>query len=245
MKKLARITTILIIATILLSSCSTVFLANPGIDPIVFSKPAYKDSVSISNFVGGKFNRSEYLNQYENVKDNYFGQLYVFQTITDKYYNTSYGAFGYSGKVGIKDVDNNFEPNHLHYYGGGVSADVQMTLPFRNLIITPVGIKGSLIYEDGQLYQHRTAEWGSIGLYADKFMFNLSQTAGIDYRFAKSSVGLDISAGSSIMIPHLFTDMTYSVVLNYSTPKFMIYLQKSGAILMSNDDLVIGFNYRL
>ncbi len=245
MKKLIQITTALIVSTAFLTSCSTVFMANPGIDPIVFSKPAYNDSVSASSFVGGKFNRSEYLNQYEKLADNYFGQVYIFQTITNKYYNTSYGAFGYLGKVGMEEVENNFETNYSSYFGGGVSADMQFTIPVRNLIIQPVGIKGSLIYEDGQYYKYRAAEWNGINSSPDKFMFNLSQTAGIDYCFRKSSIGLDISAGYSFMIPHMFMDMTYSVILNYSTPKFMIYLQKSATLLMSNDDLVVGFNYRL
>lgn len=229
----------------LLSSCSAVYIANPGIDPIVFTKPTYRDSVSVSNYVGGKLNRSEYLNQYEDLTENYFGQVYIFQTITNKYFNTSYGAFGYLGKMGIENVENNFVKQFENYYGAGVSADVQLNIPFRNINFKPLGIKGSFIYEDGNYYQYRAREMGGIGLSPDKFMGNISQTAGIDYQFRQSSLGLDISGGYSFMIPHMIMDMTFSVIVNYTTPKFMIYLQKSSSVLMSNDDIVIGLNYRL
>lgn len=225
-----------------LSSCSTLYMANPGIDPIVFTKPAYRDSTSVSNYVGGKLNRSVYMNKYETLTDNYFGQLYCFQTITNKYFNTSFGAFGYLGKVGVEE---NSITNYKSYFGGGVSADAQLSFLYMNFNFKPIGIKGSLLYEDGQYSQVRTNQLSEFGLYPDKFMGNFSQTAGIDYQFRRSSLGLDISCGYSFMIPHMYMDLTYSVVLNYSTPKFMIYLQRSGALMLSNDDIVIGLNFRL
>jgi len=245
MKKSLQITCILFITSVLFSSCSPVFFANPGIDPIVFTKPVYHDSTSVSSFVGGKLNRSQYLNRFESLGNNYFGQVYLFQTITNKYYSTSYGAFGYLGKMGIEDVENNFIQQYKNYFGAGVSAEAQLNIPYQNLNFRPLGIKGSLLYEDGQYYQQRASELGGVFLSPDRFMANISQTSGIDYRFRNSSVGLDISAGYSFMIPHLYTDMTFSAILNYTTPKFMIYLQKSASIIVSNDDLVIGFNYRL
>lgn len=237
------VNSILFIAALqLLSSCSTLYMANPCIDPIVFTKPAYHDSASVSNYVGGKLNRSEYLNDYEPLTDNYFGQLYCFQTITNKYFNTSFGAFGYLGKVGVEE---NSITNYKSYFGGGVSADAQLNIPYFNFNFKPIGIKGSLLYEDGQYSQVRATQLGEIGMYPDKFMCNISQTAGVDYQFRKSSLGLDISAGYSFMVPHMYMDLTYSVILNYSTPKFMIYLQRSSSVFMSNDDFVIGLNYRL
>lgn len=240
------VNSILFIAALqLLSSCSTLYMANPCIDPIVFTKPAYHDSASISNYVGGKLNRSEYLNQYEKLTENYFGQVYLFQTITNKYFNTSYGAFGYLGKMGIENIENNFAKQFENYYGAGVSADAQLNIPYGNINFKPLGIKGSFIYEDGNYYQYRVNEMGEIDLSPDKFMGNISQTAGINYQFRKSSMGLDISGGYSFMIPHMIMDMTFSVIVNYTTPKFMIYLQKSSSVLMSNDDFVIGLNYRL
>jgi hypothetical protein len=233
---------LIITALQLLTSCSTLFVANPCIDPIVFTKPAYRDSVTASNYVGGKLNRSIYLNQFETLSDNYFGQLYCFQTITNKYFNTSFGAFGYFGKVGIEE---NQITNYMSYFGGGVSADAQLNIPYMNLNFKPLGIKGSLIYEDGPYSQVRADQLGGLAMYPDKFMCNISQTAGIDYQFNRSSLGLDISAGYSFMIPHLYMDFTYSVILNYTTPKFMIYLQRSSSLLVSNDDFIVGLNYRL
>lgn len=237
------VNSILFIATLqFLSSCSALYIANPGIDPIVFTKPAYHDSTLVTNYVGGKFNRSEYLNSYDQLTDNYFGQLYLFQTQTYRFFNTSFGAFGYLGKVGVED---NFNTNYKSYYGGGVSADVQLAIPIMNFTLKPIGIKGSLLYEDGEYYRLRYNDLQAIGIISDKFMCNISQTAGIDYQFRKNSLGLDISAGFSYMIPHMYMDLTYSAILNYTTPKFMIYLQKSGALMLSNDDLVIGLNFRL
>ncbi len=245
MKTLTRISIIVVLISglQLLSSCSSLFVANPGIDPIVFTKPIYNDSTTISNFVGGKLNRSTYLNTYDFLTDNYFGQAYLFQTVTDKYLNSSYGAFCYLGKVG---VDENLVTNYRSYYGGGVSADVQFNIPIMSLNLKPLGLKGTLLYEDGEYSRWRFNQMGLPGLFADKFMCNLSQTAGMNYVFRnKNSLGLDISAGYSFMIPHMYMDMTFSVILNYTTPRYMIYLQKSAAIIMSNDDFVIGFNFKL
>lgn len=237
------VNSILFIAALqLLSSCSAFYMANPCIDPIVFTKPAYRDSAFVSNYVGGKLNRSVYLNQYENLSDNYFGQLYLFQTQTNKFYNMSYGAFGYYGRIGVeKDV----KPTYEGYYGGGVSADIQLNLPIQNIDLRLIGFKTSVIYEDGEYYRNKYTGLEEIGIYTDKFACNISQTSGMTYKFRKSSLGVDLSYGYTYTIPHMLMDITYSAIVNYSTPKFTVYVQKSGALMVSNDDLVIGLNYRL
>lgn len=226
----------------LLSSCSSLFLANPGIDPIVFTKPAYRDTAFVSNYVGGKLNKSVYLNQYEILSDNHFGQLYCFQTQTNKYYNISYGAFGYYGKVGFEE---NFSTNYEGYYGGGVSADIQLNIPIQNIDLRLIGVKVSGIYEDGEYYRNKYSGLQDFGIFTDKFACNMSQTGGMTYKFRKSSLGVDLSYGFTYTIPHMFMDLTYSAIVNYNTPKFTVYVQRSGALMVSNDDFVIGLNYRL
>jgi len=225
-----------------MSSCSSLYMANPCIDPIVFTKPAYRDSAFVSSYIGGKFNKSGYYSTYETLTDNYFGQLYCFQTQTNKYYNLSYGAFGYYGKVGI---EKDFTTNYKNFYGTGISADAQVNIPIQNIDLRPIGIKVSALYEAGEYYRHKNSQLQSIGIFSDKFACNISQTAGMNYKFRKSSLGVDLSYGYTCTIPHIYLDLSYSAIINYTTPKFTFYLQKSGTIMVTNDDFVIGLNYRL
>lgn len=205
----------------LLSSCSALYMANPCIDPIVFSKPAYRDTACVSNYVGGKLNRSVYMNQYESLSDNYFGQLYLFQTQTNKYYNLSYGAFGYYGRIGIEE---DLKPNYKGYFGGGVSADIQLNIPIQNIDLRLIGVKASAIYEDGEYFRDKYSGLESLGIFTDKFACNISQTGGMTFKFRKSSFGVDFSYGFTYTIPHMFMDVTYSAIVNYSTPKFTVYV---------------------
>lgn len=231
------------------SSCSSLFIANSTIEPIVFTKPVYRDSAIVSSYIGGKLNKSFFQNAYSDVKDNYYGQLNVSQTQTEEYYNLSYGAFGYFGKIGIlnKFYDNGIyeTTDYKKYYGGGVSADFQLSIPFQNIIIRPFGIRASLLYENGEYLKYKRKDLESIALVPDKFAVNLSGTFGLDYKFKQSSVGVNFSAGYIVSLPNCIMDLGYAANLNYSTPKFTVFILKSGTLLIRNDDLVIGLNYKL
>lgn len=232
-----------------LSSCSSLFIANSTIEPIVFTKPVYRDSAFVSSYIGGKMNKSFFPNTYSDVKDNYYGQLNLSQTQTEEYYNLSYGAYGYLGKIGILNMcyDNEIHgtTDSKKYFGGGISADFQLSIPFQNIIFRPFGIRSSLLYEDGEYEKYKRKNLESIGLVPDKFAVNLSGTSGLDYKFKQSSIGVNFSAGYIISLPNYIMDLGYAANLNYSTLKFTVFVLKSGTLLIRNDDLVIGFNYKL
>ena len=242
---------LLCFATIVLtlSSCSSLFIANSTIEPIVFTKPVYRDSAFVSSYLGVKLNKSFFQNTYSDIKDNYYGQLNLSQTQTEEYYNLSYGAFGYLGQIGISNMyyeNNNYETtDYKKYYGGGVSADFQLSIPFQNIIFRPFGLRGSLLYENGEYLKYKRKNMESIALVPDKFAVNLSGTFGLDYKFKQSSVGVNISAGCIVSLPNYIMDLGYAANLNYSTSKFTVFILKSGTLLIGNDDLVIGLNYKL
>lgn len=228
----------------LLSSCSTLYMANSCIDPIVFTKPVYKDSATLQSYLGGKFNKTDYINSYDKLVNNYFGQLYVHQTYTAKYFNTSYGVYGYTGKMHIRDYETPIYTKQ--FYGGGFSADIQLTIPFYKFIVKPIGYKGSFLYETGDYYKMRYNNLRGSALIPDKFMGNISQTIGASYLINNTSnLGVDFSLGYSSTIPHLYMDFTYSAIVNYTFRNISVYLQKSGGLMVSNDDLAIGLNFLL
>lgn len=229
------------------SSCSTFFIGNSNIEPIVFAKPVYRDSAFVTSYVGGKFNRSEFMNPYSDMYSNYFGQLNWSQTQTEKYFNLSYGAFGYYGQITLDQYES-YEPfdiTNKGYFGGGISADIQLNLPFENVNIRPIGIRGSAVYEDGEFAKYKRQNLNIIGFSPDKIAMNLSQTAGIDFKLKRSSIGFNISVGTILTMPHAFMDFGYSTNINYTTSKFNVFIQNSGMLLMSNSDLIVGLNYRL
>lgn len=241
---------ILIVMTVFLvtfSSCSTFFIGNSNIEPVVFVKPVYRDSASITSYVGGKFNRSEFMNPYSDMHTNYFGQLNWSQTQTEKYFNLSYGAFGYYGQITLNQYESSepFDITNKGYFGGGVSADIQLNLPFENVNIRPIGIRGSLLYEDGEFAKYKKQNLEAIGFFPDKIAMTFSQTAGIDFKLKRSSIGVNISVGSILTMPRSIIDMGYSTNVNYTASKFNIFIQNSGMLFMSNNDLIVGFNYRL
>ncbi|MGC3977371.1 MAG: hypothetical protein QM751_03525 [Paludibacteraceae bacterium] len=106
----------------LMQSCTPYYaLGNNGIDPIVFVKPVYKDSALVTTYIGGKYTHSVD-SAYSHANEvNYFGQLSCSQTHILKYYNFSYGAFGYLGNYKVAKIDN-LKGNKM-YYGGGISSE--------------------------------------------------------------------------------------------------------------------------
>jgi hypothetical protein len=246
--KLFVITTIVFTLT----SCSSLFFANSTIEPIIFTKPIYRDSAFVSSYIGGKLNKSIFQNAYSDfsdISDNYYGQLNLSQTQTEEYYNLSYGAFGYLGKIGIANniYDNGIYEtiDYKNYFGGGVSADFQLSFPLQNIIFRPFGIRGSLQYENGEYLKYKRNDLAVIALVPDKFAISLSGTCGMDYKLRQSSIGVNLSVGNIVSLPNYIMDLGYAANLNYSTPKFTVFILKSGNLLNSNDDLVVGFNYKL
>lgn len=235
------------------SSCSAFFIGNSNIEPIVFAKPVYRDSAFVTSYVGGKFNRSEFMNESEllsifnDMHSNYFGQLNWSQTQTEKNFNVSYGVFGYYGQVTLDKYEDSgqFDITSKGYFGGGISADIQLNLPFKNINIRPIGIRGSAVYEDGEFAKYKRDNLNFIGFGPDKIAMNLSQTAGIDFKLKRSSIGFNMSVGTILTMPHAFMDFGYSTNINYTTSKFNVFIQNSGMLLMSNNDLIVGLNYRL
>jgi hypothetical protein len=213
-----------------------------AIDPIVFSKPRYKDSSSVSNYIGGKVNYTNYLNTYEILDNSFYAKGYIFQTFTEKYFNTSYGAFGYYGKVGIFE---NEYTDYKNYMGGGVSADIQITIPISNVTFKPYGLKATILYEDGEYFKAKLDQFSSLAFTPDRIMTNISQTTGLYYNFKEYSIGTDLSIGYCTTFPHFLMDFTYSANFIYNAPKFSVYVQKAGALAASNDEISVGCNIKL
>lgn len=226
------------------SSCSTLFIGNSNIEPIVFVKPVYRDSAFITSYVGGKFNRSEFMNLYSDMHSNYIGQLNWSQTQTEKYFNLSYGVFGYYGQVSLNEYQNT-QMIDKSYFGGGISTDIQLNLPFENVNIRPIGIRAAALYEDGEFAKYKRQNPDVLGFGPDKLAMSFSQTAGIDFKLKRSSIGVNMSVGTILTMPRSMIDMGYSTNINYTTNKFNIFIQNSGMLFMSNNDLIVGFNYRL
>lgn len=244
--KTVSLITITVLA-LALSSCSTFFIGNSNIEPIVFAKPVYSDSAFVTSYVGGKFNRSEFMNPYSDMYSNYFGQLNWSQTQTEKFFNLSYGAFGYYGQITLDQYESPepFDITNKGYFGGGISADIQLNLPFKNVNIRPIGFRGSAVYEDGEFAKYKKQNLEAIGWFPDKIAMTFSQTAGIDFKLKRSSIGVNISVGSILTMPRSIIDMGYSTNINYTTSKFNVFIQNSGMLFMSNNDLIVGLNYRL
>jgi hypothetical protein len=236
-----------------LESCSLSYFANPAIDPIVFTKPVYCDSAVTSSYIGGKINSSTYNNNnyyYENSekKQNFYGQAYVFQTRTEKYFSFSYGAFGYYGQIDAQT--NSTLPNFLSYAGGGISSEINLNIPLKFIDIRPIGIKGTAYFEDGQFARYKDENYDQFypdesHRKADRFAYSISYSTGLDIKIKNNSLGVSYSLGTTTTIPLGLTDLTYSGIINYSTPKLTFYLQKSGTLIMGHNDLIVGLNYRL
>ena len=242
MKKFSLIYFLLFAFLFSFSSCSIFNIANSTIEPIVFTKPVYRDSSSLTSYVGAKYNKTEYLSEYVDMVDNSFGQVHWFQTQIHKNYNYSYGAFGYLGSIGIED---NGQKDYKNFGGAGISADMQLNLPFTGINLRPFGVRTSLLYEGGEYSRYKSQLSSGMGDYADKIAVTLSQTAGIDFKFRKSALAVNFSVGSLMTFPHAFMDLIYSTNVNYNFSRFTVFVQSSGALVMSNEDLVVGLNYRL
>lgn len=235
-------------ATIISStSCSILNVANPTIEPIVFTKPMHRDTAFTTTYVGGKYCNSHYLDSYIDLVENNLGQVNLYQTYTQKYFNASYGGFAYMGSVKIKEYIYNQPQNifNKNYYGIGTTADVQLNLPYGNFALRPIGGRFSLLYENGEYAHHNSSELNRIGITNNYIATTLSQTVGGDYYFKNSNIAFNISAGFEVTLPNFFFDLGYASNIVYTYDKFTVYLQQSGNLFLRNSDFVVGLTYRL
>ena len=242
------------IVVITITSCvPAYYMANSAMEPIVFTKPLYHDTATVSSYIGGKFNTaldSAYNNSGET---NSFGQIYWFRTHIQKYYNFSYGAFGYLGNykvTAVKELTGN-----KSYFGGGVSGEFCVNIPVDAIDIRIIGLKGTMYYEDGNYRRFKMlARDQKLAITStDLYGYNLSETFGMDIKLNKiSSVGCYISNGMSGQLISGERFFTSSAVLNYQTKKFTLFLQSSSTWLRDlstvfgiGGEVSVGLNYRL
>jgi hypothetical protein len=229
------------------TSCSVMYVANPTIEPIVFAKPMHRDTAFTSNYIGGKYSNTHYLNMYNDIIGNNLGQVNIYQTYTRKYFNTSYGAFAYMGNIKIADYLNNNprDNDNKNYYGFGTSADVQLNIPIGRFALRPIGGRFSVLYENGEYARYKNEQLAALGIINNFVSTTISQTFGADYYFKKSSIGFNFSGGFVTSYPSVFFDFGYASNIVYTYERFSVYLQQSGNLLLNNSDFVVGVSYRL
>jgi hypothetical protein len=248
MKSIKRTCEIGLVCILLFSlySCTPYYaLGNNGVDPIVFIKPVYADSTSVTNYIGGKYTHT-LDSAYHKNEVNYFGQLNWSQTHTLKYYNFSYGAFGYLGTYKVTELEN-FKGNKT-YYGGGLSSEFSLNIPLKTVDLRIIGIKGSLYYENGDFTKFRriAAEQNLIsGVTASQFAYNISFTQGCEFKYKNSSLGLDGSAGMTYFIGDKLAFFTFSANAHYSYKRYTAYLLYTESALGIGEEYAVGFTYRL
>ena len=167
-------------------------------EPIVFTKPVYRDSTRVSDYIGGKFTTSPDNSYNHSNETNSFGQIYWFRTHTHEYYNFSYGAFGYTGNYKVTAVEE--LAGNKSYFGGGVSGDFCANIPLDMIDIRIAGLKGTLYYEDGDYRKFRLlANNHYLTLASTELLgYNISETFGLDIKLnKKNSIGWYISNGMS------------------------------------------------
>jgi hypothetical protein len=238
---------LLLCATIIASSsCSILNVANPTIEPIVFTKPMHRDTAFTTSYVGGKYSNTQYLDSYTDLLENNLGQVNLYQTYTRKFLNASYGGFAYVGSIKISDYLNNHPENsdNKNYYGFGATADVQLNLPFGNFALRPLGARVSALYENGEYANYKNNLYHILSIKNNYIATSISQTFGADYYFKKSSIGFNFSAGFQTTYPTQYFDFGYSSNIVYTYDRLSMYLQQSGHLLLQNSDFVVGVSYR-
>lgn len=230
-----------------LHSCTPYYaLGNNGVNPIVFIKPVYADSALVTTYIGGKYTHtidSAYSHKNE---VNYFGQLNWSQTHTLKYYNFSYGAFGYLGTYKVAELEN-FKGNKT-YYGGGISSEFCLNIPLKSVDLRIIGIKGSLYYENGDFTKFRriASEQNLIsGVSASQFAYNISFTSGYEFKYKNSSFGLDGSTGMTYFTNDKPAFFTFSANAHYTYKRYIAYVLYTESAFGIGEEYSVGFTYRL
>lgn len=249
MKSANRITGIIFLLVMIFSihGCTPYYaFGNGGIDPITFNKPIYADSEKVTTYVGGKFTQSLDSAYFHNGEKNSFGQIYLAQTFTEKYYNFSYGAFGYLGSYHVVEVpDYN---GNKSYYGGGLSCEFNFNLPFKTLDVRLIGLKGTLIYEDGDFTRFRSLASEQnliVGVTHSRFEYNISLVNGFDFKVDKGKLGLDLSEGITHFNHDIPEFLTSSMNIHYTFKQYTAFLQFTNSFFGIGEEFALGFNYRI
>jgi hypothetical protein len=252
-KEISKWILFLLIVVVVSSCLPTYYMGNSGLDPIVFTKPVYRDSAMVTNYIGGKLTQSLDSTYNWSHETNFFGQAYWFRTHTQKYYSFSYGAFGYLGNFNVIEVPD--YAGNKSYFGGGLSGDICWNIPLKVIDLKLVGLKGSFYYEDGDFRKFKIlAEEQNLAVTTtDQFAYNVSLTSGVDVKLNKvSSIGLYFSNGMSALLVSKARFFYNTSILNYQTNRFTVYLQSSTNILNQiflnrgmHGEISIGLNYRL
>ena len=219
-------------------------LGNNGVAPIVFIKPVYADSALTTTYIGGKYAHTTDEAYSHTDEVNHFGQLNLSQSHILKYYNFSYGAFGYLGAYKVAELEN-FKGNKT-YYGGGLSSEFCLNIPLKSIDLRIAGIKGSLYYENGDFTKFRriAAEQYLIsGVTASQFAYNISFTSGAEFNYKNSSFGLDSSTGMTYFIRDEHAFFTFSFNANYTYKRYTAYVLFTESVI--GEEFSVGFAYRL
>ena len=230
-----------------MQGCSPYYaFGNSGVDPIVFIKPLYADSTKQTTYIGGKYDMSNQNTYLHYGEMNYFGQMYWAQSHIAKNYNYSYGAFGYAGSYKVLEVEN-FNGNKS-YYGGGLSGEFNFNLPTKTIDIHLIGLKGTLLYENGDFTRFRqmAAQQNLIsGVSSSLFAYNISMTEGIEFKIMKDRFGIDFSNGLTFFVndsPEFFTS---SVDIHYTYKQITLFIQNTDSFFGIGNEFTLGINYRL
>lgn len=230
-----------------LHSCTPYYaLGNNGVDPIVFIKPVYSDSALVTTYIGGKYTHTADSAYSHKNEVNHFGLLNWSQTHTLKNYNYSYGAFGYLGTYKVAALEN-FKGNKT-YYGGGLSGEFCLNIPLNTADLRLIGMKGSLYYENGDFTKFRkiAAEQYLIsGVTASQFAYNISFTSGYEFKYKKSSFGLDGSVGETSFINDKSGFFTCSLNAHYTYKRYIAYVLFTENAFGLGEEYAVGFAYRL
>jgi len=235
------------ILLVFIHGCSPYYaFGNAGIDPIAFNKPLYADSAKVTTYIGGKFTHSVDSAYDQKGERNYFGQLYWAQTHIEKYYNYSYGAFGYLGSYKVAAVEN--YKGDKSYYGGGLSSEINFNIPLSNVDFRLIGVKGTLLYENGDFNRFRSLAYQQnliTGVTASRFSYNISFLQGIDFKVKKSTLGADLSFGITYFTNDLPKFLTGSVNIHYTYKQYTAYFQNTYSAFGIGEEFALGFNYRI
>lgn len=247
--KTARFVIFSLLVSVTFTSCiSSYSIANAGIDPIVFTKPVYRDSATVTDYLGGKYSHSYDYMYFNPGETNAFGQAYWFRTRSDQDYTYSYGAYGYLGNYNVQATE--YLNGKKSYFGGGISGDLCFNIDLPQVDFRIIGIKGSLFYEDGNYLKFKNLVDQTTSAFAapDRVGFNMSSFSGIDFKLKKSSLGFYFSAGLTSGLSYSTLMFTSSAIVNYQTDRMTFYLQNSSNLanlFYFGSDIAIGLNYRL
>ena len=221
-------------------------IANGGAEPIYFEKPVYRDSAVTACYIGGKYAQtidSAYSNNNERSR---FGEIYFHRSHTKKFYNLSYGAFGYMGSYKVAVVEK--YRGEKSFYGGGVAGSFNLNIPTAMVDFRPIGVSGSFLYEDGDFASfRRKAEKENLidNLNSGQFVYNLSLTTEYVLKFKHSSLGILGSLGSTMNTDEDLPVFTLNGCVHYSYKDIAAYVQGTHYSWGIGNVISVGLSYRI